>query len=172
MKKTNILLTATLLFFGLINSYGQTTMEEFFYKWENSKAFTLEVIDKMPDDLLGYKPHETAMSFGEQITHLGAATANISKGFLLGGEMDFDTSVKPQTKAEMKEYINKAYDYGRKTISSLTEAQLSEKIDSFAGNVTRRQMVGLVDDHITHHRGAAISYIRANGIEPPAFRGL
>jgi uncharacterized damage-inducible protein DinB len=172
MKKTNILLTAMLLFTGLISSHGQTTMEEFLSKWENSRAFTLEAIDKMPDNLLAYKPHETSMSFREQITHIGAAAANISKGFLLGGEMDFDASAKPQTKAEMKEFINNAYDYGKKTISSLTEAQLSEKIDSFAGNVTRRQMVGLVDDHCTHHRGAAISYIRANGIEPPAFRGL
>jgi len=86
--------------------------------------------------------------------------------------MDFDASATPQTKAEMKEFINNAYDYGKKTITSLTEAQLSEKIDSFAGNITRRQMVGLVDNHTTHHRGAAISYIRSNGIEPPAFRGL
>lgn len=132
----------------------------------------MEAIDKMPDDILGYKPHETAMSFEEQITHVGATIANISKGFLEGGEMEFDVSANPKTKAELKDFINNAYDYGKKTITSLTEAQLSEKIDSFAGNITRRQMVGLVDNHTTHHRGAAISYIRANGIEPPAFRGL
>lgn len=51
-------------------------------------------------------------------------------------------------------------------------AQMDEEIDSFAGKVTRRQMVGLIDDHATHHRGAAIAYLRANGIVPPPFRGL
>ena len=86
--------------------------------------------------------------------------------------MDFDPSAKPQTKAEMKEFINNAYDYGKKTIASLSEAQLSEKIDSFAGKITRRQMVGLLDDHTTHHRGAAIAYIRAQGIDPPGYRGI
>ena len=172
MKKTNILLTALFLLIGMASSHAQTTMEEFLAKWENSKAFTLEAIDKMPDDKLDDKLHESAMSFREQITHIGAAAANISKGFLLGGEMDFDPSAKPQTKAEMKEFIIKAYDYGKKTISSLSEAQLSEKIDSFAGKITRRQMVGLLDDHTTHHRGAAIAYIRAQGIDPPGYRGI
>ncbi|WP_339710199.1 DinB family protein [Cyclobacterium amurskyense] len=172
MRKSNILLTTLLLLLGVASSHAQTTMEEFLAKWENSKAFTLEAIDKMPVDMLDDKSHESAMSFREQITHIGAAAANISKGFLLGGEMDFDPSAKPQTKAEMKEFINKAYDYGKTTIASLSEAQLSEKIDSFAGKITRRQMVALLDDHTTHHRGAAIAYIRAQGIDPPGYRGI
>ncbi|MCC5928573.1 MAG: hypothetical protein JJU28_04940 [Cyclobacteriaceae bacterium] len=29
-----------------------------------------------------------------------------------------------------------------------------------------------MDDHTTHHRGAAISYIRSQGIKPPSYRGL
>ncbi len=161
-----------LALFVVSNTEGQTTMAEFMAKWESSRAFTLETVDNMPESLLDYKPHASAMSFKEQITHVAGTIAGISKGFLLGGDMDFDPQAKPQSKAEMKKFIEQCYDYGKKTISALSDAQLSEEIDSFAGKVTRRQMVGLVDDHTTHHRGAAISYIRANGITPPAFRGL
>lgn len=165
--------TLVLVLFCLTSvSQAQTTMKEFLAKWENGKQFTLEVIDKMPDNLLDFKPHETAMSFKEQVTHIGGSIAGLSKGFLLGGDMDFDPQAKPQTKAEIKKFVEQCYDYGKKTISSLTDAQLNEEIDSFAGKITRRQMVGMVDDHATHHRGAAVSYIRSNGIEPPAFRGL
>ncbi|MFC4872720.1 DinB family protein [Negadavirga shengliensis] len=175
MKTTTLktLLGICLLLAGLAPmAHAQTTMDEFLAKWENSKQFTLETLDKMPDDLLDYKPHETAMSFKEQVTHIGASIAGLSKGFLLGADMDFDPKATPQTKAEIKKFVEQCYDYGKKTITSLSEAQLNEEIDTFAGKVTRRQMVGLVDDHATHHRGAAISYIRSQGIDPPGFRGL
>jgi uncharacterized damage-inducible protein DinB len=173
MKKlTTRVMFALLAFFAVSICQAQVTMDEFAAKWESSRQFTLETVDKMPDDLLDYKPHPTAMSFKEQITHVAAAIAGLSKGFMLGGDMDFDPQAKPQTKAELNQFIDQCYAYGKKTFSSLSEAQLSEEIDSFAGKVTRRQMLGLIDDHATHHRGAAVSYIRANGIEPPAFRGL
>ncbi len=172
MKKLNVILAVIICQCAMMQAQAQTTMEEFVAKWENSRTFTLETVDKMPDDLLDYKPHESAMSFKEQLTHIGAGMANISKGFLNGAEMDFDASATPQNKEEIKTFLENCYDYGKATISSLSEDQMSEVIDSFAGKVTRRQMVGLVVDHTTHHRGAAIAYLRANGIEPPAFRGL
>lgn len=169
---TSCFVFALLTLFAATTSHAQTTMDEFMAKWESSREFTLETVDKMPDNLLDYKPHASAMSFKEQITHVAGSIAGLSKGFLQGGDMDFDPQAKPQTKGELKKFIEQCYAYGKKTISSMSDAQLSEEIDSFAGKVTRRQMVGLIDDHATHHRGAAVAYIRANGIEPPAFRGL
>lgn len=157
---------------GSIAAQAQTTMEEFLQKWDNAKQFSLEVVDKMPDHLLDYKPHESAMSFKEQVIHVGSSVAGLSHRFMLGSAPSFDLEAKPQTKEEIKKFIAQCYDYGKSTVSRLTEEQLSEKIDTFAGNVTRRQMLGLIDDHATHHRGAAVSYIRANGIAPPDFRGL
>ena len=93
----------TFMVFGLTGmhaSQAQMTMDEFLMKWDNSKQLTLDVVEKMPDNLLDYRPHESAMSFKEQVTHVGGSIAGLS------------------------------------------------------------------------HRGAAISYIRSNGIEPPAFNGL
>ncbi|WP_439481469.1 DinB family protein [Cyclobacterium plantarum] len=172
MKKLNVIFAVFIFQCAMVQAHAQTTMEEFMAKWENSRAFTLEAIETMPNDLLDYKPHESAMSFKEQITHIGGAMASICQGFLMGEEMGFDHKVEPQTKEQMSAFINQCYDYGKKTIASLSQEEMEEEIDSFAGKITRRQMVGLVDDHTTHHRGAAISYIRANGIQPPAFRGL
>lgn len=165
----------TVLIIGLSALHSlqaQTTMEEFLAKWDSSKAFTLEVLEKMPDNLLDYRPHESAMSFKEQVTHVAGSVGGLAQGFMLGADPGFKMDAEPQTRAELKQFINDCYDYGKATISKLTEAQLAEKIDTFAGEVTRRQMLGLIDDHATHHRGAAVSYIRSNGIDPPAFRGL
>ncbi|MFD2034336.1 DinB family protein [Belliella marina] len=176
MKTTKTILQSALImmlfFAGQTLATAQTTMEEFMMKWENGKKLTLAVVDKMPDDLQNYKPHETAMSFNEQVTHLSSAIVGISGGFLMGEESGIDLEKKPTTKAELKAHVEACYDYGKATFSKLTEAQLAEKIDIFGNTASRRQVLGLIDDHCTHHRGAAISYIRANGIEPPRFNAL
>lgn len=157
---------------GMYGTQAQTTMEEFIQKWESGKTFTLEVVDNMPDNLLDYRPHESAMSFREQVIHVAGSVARLSQNFMLGAEPGFALDAEPQSKEELKRFINECYDYGKETISQLTEEQLAEEIDTFAGKVKRRRMLVLIDDHATHHRGAAVSYIRSNGIEPPAFRGM
>lgn len=176
MKKTfNVLFTmvALALLFALPGqSFAQTTMEEFVAKWDNSKQFTLEVVDKMPENLLDYKPSDGAMSFKEQITHLSGVIVYISSNFLKGGDPGFAADAKPANKAELRAFVEKCYEYGKKTVLNLNEADRAQQIEVFGNQATRRQVIGLMDDHSTHHRGAAISYIRANGIEPPDYRGM
>ena len=170
ISKTALVLFAWICATGLANA--QTTIEEFVAKWDNSKQFTLEVVDKMPDNLLDYKPDAGAMSFKEQITHLSGVMVMISSRFLNGATPSFAVDAKPTTKAELKAFVENCYAHTKSTVAKLSEAQLAEVVDIFGGKGSRRQVIGLVDDHTTHHRGAAISYIRANGIEPPAYRGM
>lgn len=151
---------------------AQTTMEEFMAKWANGKQFTLEVVDKMPDELLDYRPHESAMSFNEQITHLSAAIAGISMRFIGGEQPGFALDAKPANKAELRAFVEACYDYATNIYSGLNTVALAEEVDIFGSKATKRQVLALIDDHTTHHRGAAISYIRSNGIEPPRFRAF
>lgn len=160
------------LFVAPGRSFAQTTMEEFVAKWDNSKQFTLEVVDKMPENLLDYKPSDGAMSFKEQIAHLSGVIVYISSNFLKGGDPGFAADSKPANKAELRAFVEKCYEYGKKTVLNLNEADRAQQIEVFGNQATRRQVIGLMDDHSTHHRGAAISYIRANGIEPPDYRGM
>ncbi|UJP66043.1 DinB family protein [Mongoliitalea daihaiensis] len=175
MKKTPIIfasLLGAMMLFSAFSASAQTTIEEFVAKWDNGKQFTLDVVDKMPDNLLDYKPHASAMSFNEQVTHLSGAMVMIAKNFLNGSDPSFDPSVKPTTKAELKALVSASYDYVKLTASGLTAAQFAENVEIFGSTASRRQVLALIDDHTTHHRGAAISYIRANGIEPPRFSGM
>lgn len=80
--------------------------------------------------------------------------------------------MKTATKAELADYIAKSYDYGTKTMKALTYEQAAEKLDVFGNNVTRRQVMALLMDHCTHHRGSSVAYLRINGVEPPAFVGF
>ncbi|WP_143959521.1 DinB family protein [Litoribacter populi] len=164
------------LFFGSLIMcspvHAQLNMEEFLTKWENSKEYTLEIVDKMPEDKLDFRFDPESRTFKEQIVHLAGAIAGLGQGFLEGEDPGFETDIDRTNKDELKEFVANCFDYGKTTFENLSEEQMDERIDTFAGNITRRQMVGLISDHVTHHRGAAIAYLRANGIAPPQYRAL
>jgi uncharacterized damage-inducible protein DinB len=151
---------------------AQTTKEEFLSKWENSKKFTLDVLAKMPDSGMDYKTDPGAMTFKEQIHHIGTAIVGISKGFLKGADAAPSIDVKTATREELSAFVAAAYDYGANTVKGLSAADEAEKIEVFGNMVSRRQVEALLIDHSTHHRGSAIAYLRAVGVEPPAFVGF
>jgi len=151
---------------------AQTTKDEFLSKWQNSKQFTLDVLDKMPDSGMDYKTDPAAMSFKEQIHHIGNAIAGISQGFLKGEDPGFTIDLATASKADLADYVAKCYDYGSATMKALSDTDAGETIEVFGNNVTRRQVLALLMDHSTHHRGAAIAYLRVEGVEPPAYVGF
>ncbi len=151
---------------------AQTTKDEFLSKWQNSKQFTLDVLDKMPDSGMDYKTDPAAMSFKEQIHHIGNAMVGISQGFLKGGDPGFTIDIASASKADLAAYVGKSYDYVTATMKALSDADAGETLEVFGNKVTRRQVMALLMDHSTHHRGAAIAYLRAEGVEPPAFVGF
>lgn len=163
--------SAILMLFATL-AQAQTTKEEFLAKWENSKKFTLDVLAKMPDSGMDYKTDPGAMSFKEQVHHIGNAIVGISQGFLKGKENGPSLDVKTASRADLAKFVADAYDYGAATVKALSDADAAEKIEVFGMNVTRRQVEALLIDHSTHHRGSAIAYLRANGVEPPAFVGF
>jgi uncharacterized damage-inducible protein DinB len=148
---------------------AQTTKDEFLSKWQSSKQFTLDVLDKMPDSGMDYKTDPEAMSFKEQLNHIGNVIVALSQNFLKGANPGFSLDLSTASKAELAEYISKSYDYSITTIKALSDENGGESIEVFGDKATRRQVMALMMDHTTHHRGAAIAYLRAEGIEPPAF---
>ena len=151
---------------------AQTSKEEFMSKWKNSKQFTLDVLDKMPDSGMDYKTDPAAMSFKEQIHHIGSSIVGISQEYLMGGEPDFSIDVTTASKTELSDYVAKCYDYGTKAMAAITPEQGKETQHVFGNQASRNQVMALLMDHSTHHRGAAIAYLRSNGVEPPAFVGF
>ncbi|PZX52737.1 DinB family protein [Algoriphagus chordae] len=176
MKKALQPLTGALMIAILLMATSaanaQTTKAEFLSKWQNSKQFTLDVLDKMPESGMNYKTDPEAMTFKEQIHHIGNAIVGISQGFLKGGDPGFTIDLATASKADLAAYVAKSYDYGTATMKALSEADAAESIEVFGNNVSRRQVMALIMDHSTHHRGAAIAYLRVEGVEPPAYVGF
>lgn len=152
---------------------------EWLEKWENSRAYTLEALEMLPDSSLTFRPTEGQMSIQEQIQHISGNVFGLSRRFLDFEPANFDEeALREQLAAEtldrkaLTELLNSAYDFGVAAIKNLPEERWDEEVTNFfAGPKTRRVIVYLLQDHATHHRAQVLIYLRLLGLEPPRYRG-
>ena len=146
-------------------------IEDFKEKWKNSAAYTIELAAAMPEEHYDFKPTEEEMSFKSQLLHMISNMNWLSTSYLGGTPVDFDLKREDYSKAEILEMLNSGYELSGKAVDMVTPGQLEETVEFFAGPKSKRQIITLMNDHSTHHRGQLIVYLRLNGIKPPRYRG-
>jgi uncharacterized damage-inducible protein DinB len=65
--------------------------------------------------------------------------------------------------------IDKTFELTTKLITEFDTLKLNDRINYLGLERTKRQILLLLSDHITHHRGQMIVYLRLNGISPPRY---
>ena len=95
----------------------------------------------------------------------------ISTDYLDASPFQNDIRKADPNKAELMAILQNGFSHVEKTLRSLKPHRLREKVDFFAGEKNILQMLELLDDHMTHHRGQLSVYLRLNGIKPPQYRG-
>lgn len=165
-------------FFANGLSAQSATLTEWLEKWDNSRAYTLELLDRIPEDSLGYSPTPGQMTIRQQLQHLTGNLYGLTRRFIgyQPADHDQDTinlSLKDPKldKAALSAAITAGYAYVAAALVSYPEIELAEKVDFFAGPKSRRQVFWVMQDHATHHRAQVIVYARLLGIEPPQYRG-
>jgi uncharacterized damage-inducible protein DinB len=169
----------TLLFFGLsLPLFAQSEaahLVELQQKWSNATTYTLALAESMPAEQYSFRPVEGEMSFGEQLVHLSSNMVWLSSEYLLGAKPPHDRKeiegFARKSKEEVLQLVEESLEYAATTLKNLDPTQLNESVKFFAGPMTRRQIILLMNDHLTHHRAQAIVYLRLNGILPPKYVG-
>lgn len=146
-------------------------LAEFKQKWSNAKAYTIEVAQIMPEEYYDFKPSEEEMSFREQLLHMLGNMSWLSNSYLGGKRLDVDLKKTDYSKTEILDLLQKGFERTSKVIEDLDEETLNEEVSFFAGPMTKRQILTLMNDHLTHHRGQVIVYLRLKKLEPPSYRG-
>ncbi|XLS29394.1 DinB family protein [Flavobacteriaceae bacterium M23B6Z8] len=165
MKKILIVI----LFVPLFMFSQDSPITAFLIKWENSKNYLAEIAAAMPNEFYDYKPSERQMTFEEQLIHIQG-----NMNWL--GTTYFDQASLPEkpkifTKESLIAYLNSSFDAVRDAIQNTPEEQLKEKVDFFAGRKSKLQILNLLQDHVTHHRGQLIVYLNLKNITPPRYSG-
>lgn len=124
---------------------------------ENSKTYTLAVAEAMPENLYAFKPNEEVWSFNELINHIAYGIEWWHATYIKQTETKWNPPATKSSKKETMQLLQQCYNGLQKTLDS--EKLSDESIKGF----------WLTLDHVTHHRGQAVLYLRINKIAPPEF---
>lgn len=155
--------------------------ESFASTLKNAKAYTLEVAEKMPAKDYTFKPHDSVRSFGEQMAHIALSSKLLNSMFIKGEKVDFNPTEGAKiekavgaSKEECIALLNSNFDEIIATIESMSEEDLQATfVFGFAPNkpeLTKEQGFLFIRDHVTHHRGQAITTLRIKGHNAPSYR--
>ena len=149
----------------------ESFMEMYLEKWSNSKDLMLEYAELMPEEQYDFKPTEEEMSFKRLVIHIMQNMLWISTDYLDASPFKNDIRKADPSKEELIAILQNGFSHVEKTLKAVKPHRLREKVDFFAGEKNILQMLELLDDHMTHHRGQLSVYLRLNGIKPPQYKG-
>jgi len=152
---------------------------EWLEKWENSRKYTLEALQLIPDSSLMFRPTADQMSIQEQIQHIAGNVFGLSRRFLDYAPNGFDQEALHEklssdslSREVLIDLLTDAYAFGAAAVTHLPAERWEEEApDFFAGAKSRRVIVYLLQDHATHHRAQVLIYMRLLGLKPPRYRG-
>lgn len=162
------------LFIFLISSNMNAqndVISAFLLKWENSKNYLLEMAEAMPEENFQFKPTERQMSFQEQLLHIRGNMVWLSEKYFVDETFKKSEKIDPKTKEEVIKELTIAFNNVTEIIKNVSLDELTVQVDFFAGSKSKLQILNLIQDHVTHHRGQLIVYLNLNNINPPKYRG-
>ena len=170
MKKILVISLFSLLIFKNLNAQNDVK-SAFLVKWENSKNYLLEIAEAMPEEAYNFKPTERQMSFQEQLLHIRKNMFWLSETYILKFDSIKYEQKTPKDKTEIISELEIAFNSVSTIVKTIALDDLTTEVDFFAGPKSKLQILNLLQDHVTHHRGQIIVYLNLNNIVPPKYIG-
>jgi len=148
-------------------------VKEVEFNWKRAKKWSLDYVDAMPENAIGFKPTPEVRSFGEQMLHLafwnfGLIEAAGGKANPYGKKQEeIEKREDMKTKAAVRKVVEESYDNVLAVIAGLDQEKLLEQVSFFNSKLTRLMALSIALDHQTHHRGQTTLYLRLKGVTPP-----
>ena len=148
-------------------------------EFDHEMGTTRRLLDRIPDEQLGWKPHEKSMSLGGLATHL----SNLPNwGTTILNDPSYDLAAAPpnlsagSSRAEILSSFDSAVAQTRtaldKTDDVLAATWTLKRGDQEMFSMPRAAAFrSFVLCHIVHHRGQLSVYLRMNNVPVPAIYG-
>ena len=130
---------------------------------------------ELTEDFSSFAPAEGMMTAAQQVAH----TAQVVDWFMEGPfrpegfDMDFDEHIarvlKVTSLAAAREWFAKSIANAKEVIAAKTDAELMTQLADgpIMGGLPTMAVIGAINDHTAHHRGALTVYARLSGKVPP-----
>jgi uncharacterized damage-inducible protein DinB len=148
-------------------------------EFDQEMANTRKTLERIPDNKLGWTPHEKSFTMGKLATHL--ATLPAWTGITLGQD-SFDLSLpftppSPKSRDEVLSIFDKSVAEARTAIVNASDEVMFQPWSLLKGKITLFTMPKIavlrsfVFNHTIHHRGQLTVYLRLNDIPVPGLYG-
>jgi uncharacterized damage-inducible protein DinB len=167
----NFILILALLIFATSFSQQATPKEAFLEKWDNSRDYLVAIAELMPEQFYDFKPTERQRSFKEQLLHIKGNIDWLS-GTYFSTEEYKQVKIDPAiSKEDTIKLLTEAFNSSSVIIKKAAKEELQETVAFFAGPKSKLQIINLLQDHVSHHRGQLIVYLNLKDQEPPKYVG-
>lgn len=141
--------------------------------WQRSESMTMTTVEQMPPEFFQFKYSEGAMTFAEQWRHCVIYTCGQIASNLEIENPYKDVKLPVQMpKTDVIQELQNMYAFVRSTIEELSGTSGLFTECQFAGDtIPAWRLLYAMENHIIHHRGQCVVYLRLNGIKPIGFYG-
>lgn len=157
--------------------------DTFLPEFEHEMTTTRKTLERVPEDKVDWKPHNTSMAMGRLAGHIAemcgfAAATFQSESFdfaPLGAPPRQPTVMK--SRQELLDLFDKNVASARAAISKASDEELQKTWTLMNGGKTffampRIQVLrGMILNHVIHHRGQLSVYLRMNQVPVPSIYG-
>jgi uncharacterized damage-inducible protein DinB len=133
----------------------------------------ISLAEAIPQDKYSWRPGEGVRSVSEVFGHVAGANYYLVR---IGGlkqmtdipaQDELRGMEKLTDKAQLVAAMRRSFNDARRSIAATPAADLDKPIKMFGQDMTVRQAMLLLDNHLHEHLGQAIAYARSNNVVPP-----
>lgn len=151
---------------------GQGSSEKYIADFERMRVNVLAMVDSMPAEGLRTAPTPGVRDFAEQIEHVAVGNVNLIASGIDADRipLGFDREVYLNEKAELKRFVNVAFDRVRDMLQAMGQAELRAEGQLFGQiPLPKWQIVEAAYEHGLWTLGATVPYVRLQGGVPHSY---
>lgn len=156
---------------------SNTIINQFLSEFEAEVTATRKCLERIPEKLYDWKPHEKSMTLG-YLTLLVAEIPKWITVMIKTREIDLKTfeHFQPATTSEMVNHFDENVNGAKQAFQQLTMEDLSKLFvlkmgDQILTNSPLIENISSTLNHWVHHRGQLTVYMRLNDIAVPSIYG-
>lgn len=157
---------------------GKGQIDALVQELEQEAATTRRVLERVPDEHLGWKPHPKARTLGELALHVASVPGGVAEfASQPRAEVPEFTDQSPASASELVPMLDESIARAKRTLKGMDDASLSETWRMMKGDqevfaVPRGAFLrSIMLNHWYHHRGQLTSYLRSLGVAIPSIYG-
>ena len=153
-------------------------IEPLLMEMEQEAAATRRLLERVPTDKLGWKPHAKARTLGELAVHVAETQGRVSS-MLQGSshEVKMEKEAVPADAAAIVSMFDEGLSSAKSMLGGMSDADLMSQwaLTRDGQPIFTAPKVGIVRmiilNHVYHHRGQLSTYLRALDVALPSIYG-